>query len=48
LGENSLKRLSPEAVTATELAGEAIKAKLTRAPGNNASIGGLRVVSVSG
>jgi phosphoglucomutase len=46
--KSSLKKLSPEAVTATELAGEAITAKLTRAPGNNASIGGLKVVSVSG
>src|SRR6202045_544164 len=46
--KNSLKKLSPEAVTATELAGEAITTKLTRAPGNNASIGGLKVVSVSG
>jgi phosphoglucomutase len=46
--KNSLKKLSPEAVTDTELAGEAITAKLTRAPGNNASIGGLKVVSVSG
>jgi phosphoglucomutase len=46
--KNSLKKLSPEAVTATELAGEAITAKLTRAPGNNASIGGLKVVSESG
>lgn len=46
--KNSLKKLSPEAVTATELAGEAITAKLTRAPGNDASIGGLKVVSVSG
>jgi len=46
--KSSLKKLAPEAVTATELAGEAITAKLTRAPGNNASIGGLKVVSVSG
>jgi phosphoglucomutase len=46
--KSSLKKLSPDAVTATELAGEAITAKLTRAPGNNASIGGLKVVSVSG
>ena len=46
--KNSLKKLSPDAVTATELAGEAITAKLTRAPGNNAPIGGLKVVSVSG
>ncbi|HSZ77175.1 MAG TPA: phosphoglucomutase (alpha-D-glucose-1,6-bisphosphate-dependent) [Chthoniobacterales bacterium] len=46
--KSSLKKLAPEAVTATELAGEAITAQLTRAPGNNASIGGLKVVSVSG
>lgn len=38
-----LKRLSPEQVTATELAGESITAKLTRAPGNDAPIGGLKV-----
>jgi phosphoglucomutase len=44
----SLKKLSPESVTATELAGEPITAKLTRAPGNKASIGGLKVVSDSG
>ncbi|MGA7213511.1 MAG: phosphoglucomutase (alpha-D-glucose-1,6-bisphosphate-dependent) [Terrimicrobiaceae bacterium] len=43
-----LKKLSPEAVTATELAGESITAKLTRAPGNDAPIGGLKVVSDSG
>jgi phosphoglucomutase len=43
-----LKKLAPEAVTATELAGEPIAAKLTRAPGNNAPIGGLKVVSDSG
>jgi phosphoglucomutase len=46
--KNSLKKLSPEAVSATELAGEPITAKLTRAPGNDAAIGGLKVVSVSG
>jgi phosphoglucomutase len=46
--KNSLKKLSPEAVSATELAGETITAKLTRAPGNDAAIGGLKVVSVSG
>jgi phosphoglucomutase len=46
--KNLLKKLSPEAVTATELAGEPITAKLTRAPGNNATIGGLKVVSTSG
>ena len=41
----ALKRLSPDMVTARELAGEEIRAKLTNAPGNNASIGGLKVVS---
>jgi phosphoglucomutase len=46
--KNLLKKLSPETVTATELAGEPITAKLTRAPGNNAPIGGLKVVSTSG
>ena len=46
--KNSLKKLSPEAVTATELAGEPITAKLTCAPGNDAPIGGLKVVSASG
>jgi phosphoglucomutase len=39
---------SPDAVTATEFAGEPITAKLTRAPGNDATIGGLKVVSISG
>ena len=42
-----LGKLSPEAVTATELAGEPITAKLTRAPGNDAPIGGLKVVTAS-
>ncbi|MGP6174386.1 phosphoglucomutase (alpha-D-glucose-1,6-bisphosphate-dependent) [Corynebacterium sp. A21] len=40
-----LKKLSPEQVTATELAGEAITAKLTQAPGNGAAIGGLKVTT---
>src|SRR5262249_56969230 len=40
--------LSPEAVTESKLAGEPITAKLTRAPGNNAPIGGLKVVTASG
>ena len=43
-----LRKLSPEAVTATELAGEPITAKLTRRPGNDAPIGGLKVVAASG
>jgi len=40
--------LSPESVQETSLAGELITAKLTRAPGNNAAIGGLKVVATSG
>ncbi|MGD8371768.1 MAG: phosphoglucomutase (alpha-D-glucose-1,6-bisphosphate-dependent) [Syntrophobacterales bacterium] len=44
----ALKKLSPDIVTATELAGEPITAKLTRAPGNNAEIGGLKVVAENG
>lgn len=43
-----LKDLSPEMVTAKELAGEPIVAKLTRAPGNNAPIGGLKVTAENG
>ena len=42
------KRLTPEAVTATTLAGDAIEAKLTRAPGNGAAIGGLKVTTAQG
>ena len=40
-----LAALSPEDVTATELAGEAITARLVRAPGNDAAIGGLKVTT---
>ena len=40
-----LKKLSPEQVTADTLAGEAITAKLTEAPGNGAAIGGLKVTT---
>jgi phosphoglucomutase len=43
-----LQKLSPEAVTASQMAGEAITVKLTFAPGNNAPIGGLKVVTASG
>lgn len=42
-----LKKLSPDQVTATELAGETITAKLTEAPGNGAAIGGLKVTTES-
>jgi len=44
----SLAKLSPEAVKESKLAGEPIAAKLTRAPGNGAAIGGLKVVSEGG
>jgi phosphoglucomutase len=44
----ALGRLSPDAVSATELAGDPITAKLTRAPGNDAPIGGLKVVTEHG
>jgi phosphoglucomutase len=43
-----LKKLSPEAVKATTLAGEPITQRLTKAPGNNAEIGGLKVVTENG
>jgi len=43
-----LKELSPEAVMDSSLAGEPIIGKLTQAPGNNAPIGGLKVVAASG
>jgi phosphoglucomutase len=43
-----LQKLSPDAVKESDLAGEPIIAKLTRAPGNNAPIGGLKVVAASG
>ncbi|RIH87094.1 Phosphoglucomutase [Calidithermus terrae] len=45
--KKALASLSPEMVTATELAGEPILAKLTRAPGNDEPIGGLKVVTES-
>ena len=43
-----LAKLSPEMVEARELAGEKILAKLTSAPGNNAPIGGLKIVTENG
>src|SRR5215467_11136121 len=43
-----LQKLSLDAVKESNLAGEAITAKMTRAPGNNASVGGLKVVAKSG
>ena len=46
--KQKLEKLSPEAVTESKLAGELITARLTRAPGNNAPLGGLKVVAGSG
>jgi phosphoglucomutase len=46
--KTKLRELSPQSVTASTLAGEPIIAKLTRAPGNDAPIGGLKVVTKSG
>jgi phosphoglucomutase len=43
-----LKKLAPQDVAAATLAGEPITATLTRAPGNNAPVGGLKVVTASG
>ena len=47
-GKAAFKKLTPDKVTASELAGEKIVAKLTRAPGNDAPIGGLKVVTENG
>jgi phosphoglucomutase len=43
-----LQKLSPDVVKESDLAGEPITAKLTKAPGNDAPIGGLKVVAESG
>jgi phosphoglucomutase len=43
-----LAKLSPQAIKASTLAGEQITAKLTRAPGNDAPIDGLKVITPSG
>ena len=43
-----LSKLSAEQVTATQLAGDAIESKLTKAPGNGAAIGGLKVTTKNG
>jgi phosphoglucomutase len=46
--KKKLSNLSPDNVRAAELAGEPITAKLTKAPGNGASIGGLKVATANG
>ena len=46
--KSKLKKLDPAAVSASAMAGEPIVAKLTRAPGNDAAIGGLKVATKNG
>jgi phosphoglucomutase len=46
--KESLERLSPEHIRRTDLAGERIKSVLTRAPGNGAPIGGVKVIAENG
>jgi len=46
--KDAMGHLSPEAITAEELAGDPILAKLSAAPGNGAPIGGLKVITASG
>ncbi|CNL32740.1 Phosphoglucomutase [Yersinia aldovae ATCC 35236] len=46
--KNALSKLSPEMVQASTLAGDPITARLTAAPGNGASIGGLKVMTANG
>jgi len=46
--KEALKRLSPDQIHQTQLAGEKIQAILTHAPGNDASIGGIKVIAENG
>lgn len=46
--KTAFKRLTPESITATTLGGDPIEAKLTRAAGNGAAIGGLKVTTSNG
>jgi phosphoglucomutase len=46
--KSKLEKLTADAVKESDLAGEPIKTKLTKAPGNNAPIGGLKVVTDAG
>lgn len=46
--KKALSKLSPEQITSTELAGDKIETILTNAPGNNASFGGIKVISENG
>ena len=46
--KDALKRMTPEQVVSETLAGDKIVARLTKAPGNNAEIGGLKIVTDNG
>ena len=46
--KKSLQNLNPNRIDATELAGEPIEEKMTRAPGNNQPIGGVKIIAKSG
>jgi phosphoglucomutase len=46
--KSALKKLSPEMITATTLAGEKIESKISRAPANGAPIGGIKVITSNG
>ena len=46
--KESLKKLAPQQVRQSDLAGEKIKSIFTRAPGNDAPIGGLKVIAENG
>ncbi|MDZ7924590.1 MAG: phosphoglucomutase (alpha-D-glucose-1,6-bisphosphate-dependent) [Marinagarivorans sp.] len=46
--KKALSQLSPEQITSTQLAGDKIESILTKAPGNNANIGGIKVTSQNG
>jgi phosphoglucomutase len=46
--QDILRQVSPDRLTATRLAGEPIEAKLTKAPGNGAPLGGIKVSAASG
>ena len=46
--KDKLKKLTPESIQASELAGDAITGKMIKAPGNGAAIGGLKVETANG
>jgi phosphoglucomutase len=46
--KSALQKLTPESIKATELGGETIESKLTKAPGNGAALGGIKVATKNG